>query len=164
MQAHQDQPTHRGRRLVRARLVDVSAARSSAFRAELALAAGASPEPQQQKDQKGDQATGDSGKPQAAPTRGDDYLIGSGDTLQISVWGEQQASVPIGVVRPDGRITVPLIKEVAVAGLTPRQAEAVITQGLAKFITDPNVTVVVASSSKKVYLIGAVRRVVSERP
>ena len=46
----------------------------------------------------------------------DDYLIGSGDTLQISVWKELEVSVPSAVVRPDGRITVPLIKEVEVAG------------------------------------------------
>jgi polysaccharide export outer membrane protein len=89
----------------------------------------------------------------------DDYRIGSGDTLQVSVWKEPEASVPTGVVRPDGKITVPLIKEVEVAGLTPRQAEAVITERIGKFITDPNVTVVVATiNSKKIYLIGAVRK------
>ncbi|MBZ5621855.1 MAG: polysaccharide export protein [Acidobacteriia bacterium] len=89
----------------------------------------------------------------------DDYLIGSGDTLQIAVWKELELSVPSAVVRPDGRITVPLIKEVEVAGLTPRQAETVITEGLGKFITDPNVTVVVAAiTSKKIYVIGAVRK------
>ena len=88
-----------------------------------------------------------------------DYLIGSGDTLQISVWKEVEVSVPSVVVRPDGKITMPLIKEIAVSGLTPRQAEAVITEGLSKFITDPNVTVVVASTpSKKIYLVGAVKR------
>jgi polysaccharide export outer membrane protein len=89
----------------------------------------------------------------------DDYLIGSGDTLQISIWKEPEASVPSVVVRPDGRITVPLIKEVEVAGLTPRQAEAAITAGMGKFIGDPNVTVVVAAiNSKKVYMIGAVKK------
>jgi len=89
----------------------------------------------------------------------DDYLIGSGDTLQISVWKEVEVSVPSVVVRPDGKITMPLIKEVGVGGLSPRQAEAVITEGLRKFITDPNVTVVVASTpSKKIYLVGAVKK------
>ncbi len=105
-------------------------------------------------------------KPEAPSTGGptargtsDDYLIGSGDTLQISVWKEPEASVPAVVVRPDGRITMPLIKEVAVAGLTPKQAEGVITAGIGKFISDPNVTVVVASiNSKKIYLIGAVKK------
>jgi polysaccharide export outer membrane protein len=94
-----------------------------------------------------------------SPAAADDYQIGAGDTLQVSVWKEPEASVPSAVVRPDGRITMPLIKEVGVAGLTPRQAEKVITEGLGKFITDANVTVVVAAmSSKKVYVLGAVRR------
>lgn len=89
----------------------------------------------------------------------DDYLIGSGDTLQVSVWKEPELSVPSAVVRPDGRITVPLMKEVEVAGLTQRQAEDLIAAGLGKFITDPNVTVVIAAiTSKKIYVIGAVRR------
>jgi polysaccharide biosynthesis/export protein len=89
----------------------------------------------------------------------DDYVIGSGDTLQISVWKEPEASVPAAVVRPDGKITVPLVKEVEVAGLTPTQAEQRITQGLAKYITGANVTVVVAGiNSKKVYVVGGVRK------
>jgi polysaccharide export outer membrane protein len=89
----------------------------------------------------------------------DEYQIGAGDTLQISVWKEPDVTVPTVVVRPDGKITVPLIKEVEVAGLTPRQAEERITDGLSKFIADANVTVVVsASNSKKVYIIGAVKK------
>ena len=100
--------------------------------------------------------------PQEIPTSQamfDDYQIGSGDTLQISVWKELDVSVPSVVVRPDGRITVPLIKEVEVGGLTPRQAEKVITEKLSKFITDPNVTVVVAAiNSKKIYVIGGARK------
>ena len=90
---------------------------------------------------------------------GDDYLIGAGDSLQVSVWKEPDVSIPSVVVRPDGRITVPLIKEVEVAGLTPRQVEKVITERLAKFLTDPNVTVVLAAiNSKRIYVIGAVKK------
>ncbi len=89
----------------------------------------------------------------------DDYIIGSGDTLQVSVWKELEASVPVATVRPDGKITVPLIKDVEVAGLTPPEAEQRITERLAKFITDPNVTVVVATiNSKKIYIVGAARK------
>jgi len=89
----------------------------------------------------------------------DDYVIGAGDTLQISVWKEPEASVPVVVVRPDGKITVPLVKEVEVAGLTPTQVEQSITERLSKFIADANVTVVVATiSSKKIYIIGAARK------
>lgn len=104
-------------------------------------------------------------KQQAAPnqdglmTADDNYQIGAGDVLQISVWKEPDVAVPSVVVRPDGRITVPLIKEVEVRGLTPHQAEKKIAEGLSKFITDANVTVVVTSiNSKKVYVIGAVRK------
>lgn len=99
--------------------------------------------------------------PDPSSNRGvpDDYVIGSGDTLQISVWKELEASVPVAVVRPDGKVTVPLIKDVEVAGLTPAQAEQRITERLTKFIADANVTVVVATiSSKKIYVIGAARK------
>lgn len=94
----------------------------------------------------------------ANPT-GEDYRIGAGDVLQISVWKEPEASIPTIVVRPDGKITLPLLKDIEVAGLTPREAEKLITRGLAGFITDPNVTVIVTGIySKKIYIIGAVKR------
>jgi polysaccharide export outer membrane protein len=96
-----------------------------------------------------------------ATSRGvpDDYVIGSGDTLQISVWKELELSVPAAIVRTDGKITVPLAKEVDVAGLTPSQAEQKITAKLKEFVMDPNVTVVVATvNSKKIYVIGAARK------
>ena len=65
-------------------------------------------------------------------TRGvpDDYKIGAGDVLEINVWKEPDASVRGVVVRPDGKITMPLIKEVDVVGLTPVQLEKLITDGL----------------------------------
>jgi polysaccharide biosynthesis/export protein len=89
----------------------------------------------------------------------DEYVIGEGDVLGISVFGEPTASVPAVVVRPDGKISVPLLKDVAVAGLTPRQVEKVITNQLADIIRAPNVTVVVSGiNSKKIYLLGAVKK------
>ena len=89
----------------------------------------------------------------------DDYLIGAGDTLQVSVWREPDLSVPTQVVRPDGKITLPLIREIAVAGMTERQAESAITTALNKFVTNPTVTVVVTlPTSKKIYMVGAVRK------
>jgi polysaccharide export outer membrane protein len=98
-------------------------------------------------------------KAQAAVSQGYEYFIGAGDTLQISVWKELEASVPSVVVRPDGKITVPLIKEVQVGGLTPNEAEKVITDALGKFIANANVTVVVAAmSSKKIYVTGGVKK------
>jgi len=96
-----------------------------------------------------------------APVRGtpDDYVIGAGDTLQITVWNHPEVSVPVVVVRPDGKITVPLVKELEVLGLTPIQAEQRITKGLSKYYEDPNVAVVVATiNSKKIYVNGAARK------
>jgi len=95
------------------------------------------------------------------PDRGapDDYVIGAGDVLTVSVWKEQDASTQGVVVRTDGKITMPLIKDVAVDGLTLRQAEAVITDRLSVFLTSPDVTVMVKEqTSKKIYIIGAVKR------
>ena len=98
----------------------------------------------------------------AAPVKTDadtEYLIGAGDVVQVSVWGEQSASVPSAVVRPDGKISMPLLKEVAVAGLTPAQAEKTIAEQLDQFIKGANVTVVVSQiNSKKIYLLGAVKK------
>jgi len=88
-----------------------------------------------------------------------DYHIGEGDVLQVSVWKEPETSAPSVVVRPDGKISMPLLKEVHVAGLTPTEAEKLITFRLSKVITDPEVTIVVsATHSQKIYAVGAVKR------
>ena len=92
-----------------------------------------------------------------APNRGvpDEYRIGEGDVLQVSVWGEPAASVPSGVVRPDGMISMPLIKDVHVSGLTPAEAEKVITELLSKQIRAADVTIIVSGiNSKKVFFVG----------
>jgi polysaccharide biosynthesis/export protein len=89
----------------------------------------------------------------------DDYVIGEGDILHISVWKEPDTSVPSVVVRPDGRISMPMLKEVKVAGLTPVEAEKLITEGLSHFISTADVTVIVSNiNSKKVYFVGGVKK------
>jgi polysaccharide biosynthesis/export protein len=110
----------------------------------------------------------DPGNPAAAPEKkpesaegahDDDYLIGEGDVLQVAVWGEPTASVPAATVRTDGKISMPLIKDVKVAGLTPAQVEKYVQEQLGKIIRAPDVTVIVAQiNSKKIYLTGAVKR------
>jgi len=93
----------------------------------------------------------------AAPNRGvpDEYKIGEGDVLGISVWGEPAASVNSVVVRPDGIISMPLIKDVRVAGMTPAEAEKTITDLLSKQIRAADVTVIVSGiNSKKVFFVG----------
>ena len=87
-------------------------------------------------------------------TMRDEYKIGEGDVLQISVWGEPAASVG-GVVRPDGMISMPLIKDIHVSGLTPAEAEKVITDLLSKQIKGADVTVIVNQiNSKKIFIVG----------
>lgn len=87
------------------------------------------------------------------------YRIGPGDVLQIVVWKEPEASVPSVIVRSDGKITIPLVKEIGVAGLTPSELEKLLTEKLSRFIRDADVTVIPREiTSQKVYLLGAVRR------
>src|SRR5690242_15989881 len=97
--------------------------------------------------------------PQNAPDP-NSYRIGAGDSLEINVWKEPEASVPNVVVRPDGKITLPLLKEVEVNGLTPVELQKLLVSKLdPHFIHGADVTVVVREiHSKKVYLIGAVKK------
>ncbi len=98
--------------------------------------------------------------PQAAELSSiDGYRIGSGDVLQINVWKDPDTSVPSAVVRPDGKIAMPLLKDVSVAGLTPKEAERLITERLGQFVRGADVTVVVTQiNSTKAYIVGAVKK------
>jgi len=73
----------------------------------------------------------------------DDYLIGSGDSLSIFVYHNPDLSESAVAVRPDGRISTPLIEDITAAGKTPTQLAREIEQRLAKYIQEPNVTVIV---------------------
>jgi polysaccharide export outer membrane protein len=93
------------------------------------------------------------------PVSSNGYRIGPGDTLQIVVYKEADASVPSVVVRPDGKITLPLVKELVVAGLTPSELEKLLAERLVRFIRDADVTVIPTEIvSQRVYLVGAVRK------
>jgi polysaccharide export outer membrane protein len=86
------------------------------------------------------------------------YKIGPQDVLRIDVWkeGEISRSVP---VRPDGKISLPLLNDVQAAGLTAMELANNITEGLKKFITSPQVTVTVTEiNSRRVYVTGEVTR------
>jgi polysaccharide export outer membrane protein len=85
-----------------------------------------------------------------------DYVIGADDTLHITVWKEPDMSVTLPV-RPDGKISIPLLNDVQAAGMTPMQLGASITEKLKKYIADPRVTVVVtAMNSQRIYVLGEV--------
>ncbi|MDR3534677.1 MAG: polysaccharide export protein [Rhodopila sp.] len=79
----------------------------------------------------------------SAPRAMDDYVIGSGDQLSIFVYRNPDLSEGGVAVRPDGRISTPLIEDIVAAGKTPTQLAREIEERLAKYIQDPNVTVIV---------------------
>jgi polysaccharide export outer membrane protein len=86
------------------------------------------------------------------------YIIGEQDGLAITVWKEKELSGAV-VVRPDGKITVPLVGEIKVVGMTPVQLQTLLGEKLKPFVTVPQVTVAVTEiRSRKVYLIGHAAR------
>jgi polysaccharide export outer membrane protein len=86
------------------------------------------------------------------------YLIGPEDILFIKVWRENDFTLPVAV-RPDGKITMPLIGEVAAAERTPMQLTSALTELLGKYMNNPDVAVFVTDvRSKKYYIIGEVNR------
>ncbi len=93
-----------------------------------------------------------------SPVDPKNYIIGPEDLLLIRVWRETELSGQFPV-RPDGRISLPLVNEIPAAGLTPEQLAAAITKGLGKYMTQPEVSVaVVQVNSKKYFVIGEVSR------
>lgn len=85
------------------------------------------------------------------------YVIGPEDTLNINVWKEQELTGPVPV-RPDGKISLPLLNDVQAAGLTPMQLATDISQKLKKFVSEPQVTVTVTSiQSKRIFLVGELK-------
>ena len=85
-----------------------------------------------------------------------DYVIGADDTLHISVWKEPDLTETLPV-RPDGKISMPLLNDITAAGLTPLQLRDEISDRLKKYIADPRVTVVVTGmNSRRVFATGEV--------
>src|SRR3954465_14458843 len=80
------------------------------------------------------------------------YAIGIGDVLEISVWKNPDLSATVPV-RPDGRISMPLLGDVQAAGMTPLALRQMLTDGLKEFVTAPGVSVVVKEiNSQKVFV------------
>jgi polysaccharide export outer membrane protein len=80
------------------------------------------------------------------------FSLGPEDVIQVRVWREPDLSGQL-VVRPDGKITMPLIREVDAAGLSPEQLTARISEALSKYINNPQVLVQVLAVRSKRYLI-----------
>ena len=93
----------------------------------------------------------------ASPMVGDEYRIGIEDVLDVAVWNvpELQKTVP---VRPDGKISLPLVNDVVAAGLTPMELRQRLAEKISAFVQAPDVSVVVREiHSLKVSVIGQVR-------
>jgi polysaccharide biosynthesis/export protein len=87
-----------------------------------------------------------------------DYTIGVDDALSIVFWKEPDMSADV-VVRPDGKLSLPLINEVKAVGLTPEELRKTVGELARKFVADPTVSVVVRqANSRKVFITGNVAR------
>ena len=95
-------------------------------------------------------------EPKAGKQVGNDFVVGPGDVLNVFVWKEPDFSKTVPV-RPDGKISLPLVNDIQASGLTAMQLKDVITENLKKVIVDPSVTVTVeAVNSQKVIVMGEV--------
>lgn len=84
------------------------------------------------------------------------YKIGPDDVLHVMFWRDKDLTNEV-TVRPDGRITLPLLNDVVAAGLTPDELRAKLMSDAQRFVEDPNVTVVVKQiNSRKVFITGMV--------
>lgn len=91
-------------------------------------------------------------------TQDPNYVIGSQDMLDISVWREPDFSRTVPV-RPDGKISLPLLNDMQAAGLTPSQLAEELTKSLNKFVTNPQVTIIVTQiNSQRFYVLGEATR------
>jgi polysaccharide export outer membrane protein len=95
--------------------------------------------------------------PLSAEVMNPDYLIGPGDNISINVWRNPEVSMSVPV-RPDGKITTPLVEDLPAAGKTSTQLARDIEKSLAKFIQQPVVTVIVTgfvgNYSEQIRVIG----------
>jgi len=94
----------------------------------------------------------------ASAPASEEYEIGPQDVLNVNVWKENELSGQVAV-RPDGKISLPLLNDIQAAGSTPTQLGKMITEKLKQYVTDPRVTVtVVQMNSRRIFLMGEVAR------
>jgi polysaccharide biosynthesis/export protein len=104
------------------------------------------------------QALAKSTPPNPSATADPNYVIGPQDVVDISVWKEPDLSRTVPV-RPDGKISLPLLNDIQAAGLTPGQLGAQIASNLTKYVTNPQVTVIISQiNSQRIYILGEVAR------
>jgi polysaccharide export outer membrane protein len=115
-----------------------------------------------------DPAASDTAKPADIPKPADTtkpaevvpsgYIVGDSDVIRVNVWKEPEVSQTV-VVRTDGNISLPLINEVKVSGMTPLQIQDLVAEKLKGFLNNPQVTVtVIEIRSKRAFITGEVSR------
>ncbi len=92
------------------------------------------------------------GARQMPPPNSTDYVIGESDVLAINVWHEQELSRVLPV-RADGKISLPLIGDLAAGGLTPAQLQAAIVEKLRSYMENPEVTVIVQEPKSQYFTV-----------
>lgn len=95
----------------------------------------------------------------AKPAVSDDYVVGPGDAVQVFVWMNPELSTNVAV-RPDGKISTPLVEDMVAAGKTPSQLARAIESVLGEYIRQPKVNVIVTqaiSTFRQVQVVGQVR-------
>jgi len=93
------------------------------------------------------------------PATPNGYVIGVDDVLSILFWRDKDLSAPDITVRPDGKVTLPLLNDVQAAGLTPEQLRDTVLDAARKYVEDPNPTVIVKEiKSRKVFITGQVEK------
>jgi len=94
----------------------------------------------------------------ATPVVPADFVFGPDDVVSVLFWRDKDMSADV-TVRPDGRISLPLINDIQAAGLTPEQLRRAITDASAKYLDDPTVTVIVkAINSRRIFITGQVTK------
>jgi polysaccharide export outer membrane protein len=91
-----------------------------------------------------------------APTLGDEYRLGPGDKIRVEVYKDAQLSQS-AQIRPDGKVTLPLIGDIKATGLTPIELRDTIAASLKEYINNPTVTVIVVEATTPLaYVMGEV--------
>jgi polysaccharide biosynthesis/export protein len=93
----------------------------------------------------------------AAMQQNKPYILGCGDTLRVTVWRHEEASAD-AVIMPDGKISLPLVGDMAAAGLTVDELKDELNRKYSEYITEPHVTITVKeTNSLKIYVLGEVK-------
>ena len=96
--------------------------------------------------------------PVTLPVLPKDYVIGVEDVLNVVFWSAKEMSAEV-LVRPDGKISLPILNDVPAAGMTPEQLATSIANAASKFVRESSATVIVtAVHSRKVHVIGEVAK------